>query len=304
MDFDARLLEHVELFIGIEVVGLVFLALTIGETILDFATGRRPSLRESLANALIYIGNLLLDRTLIGASFVIGLLVAEGFAVAEIPLTWTTWCLAVLAADFTYYWMHRAEHEIRLLWAVHNTHHSSPEYNLTTSFRLSWVESLHEWVFFVPMVLLGFDVVQVLGALLVVVVYQTWIHTEKVGRLGWMDKVFNTPSVHRVHHASNPQYLDKNYGGVLIVWDRLFGTYAPEEAPVTYGITMPIGSHNPLVINFKEYAMLFRDIRRATGWRAALGFAFHAPGWSPETLASDLSPKANAAAVEPLDAQR
>jgi len=233
--FDVRLNEHLGVFIGLEVVGALFLILIVAETVLDYKTGRRRNLNESFANGFIALVNTLLDRTLVGAIFVIGLLFAESFAFATMPVAWWSWGLAILAADFTYYWMHRAEHEVRALWAVHSTHHSSPEYNLTTSFRLSWLETLFEWIFFVPIVLIGFDVIQVLGSLLIVVVYQTWIHTERVDKLGWLDGVFNTPSVHRVHHGSNPEYIDKNYGGILILWDRLFGTFEREVEPVVYG---------------------------------------------------------------------
>lgn len=208
----------------LEIIGLIFLVAIISETVWDTLTGDRKRFGETFANFAIAVGNALLERTAYGLVFVVGLILALPLAMFEMPATWWSWALALLMADFTYYWMHRWEHEVRILWAHHSVHHSSPEYNLTTALRLAWVEALIEWLFFVPMILLGFSVVQTIIAILIVVSYQTWIHTEKIGKLGWLDKVFNTPSVHRVHHGSNAQYIDKNYGGILIVWDRMFGT--------------------------------------------------------------------------------
>ena len=131
------------------------------------------------------------------------------------------------------------------------------------------------------MILLGFSVSQTVVAILVVVTYQTWIHTERVGKLGWLDKVFNTPSVHRVHHASNKHYHDKNFGGILMLWDQLFGTYQAEEDRIVYGITTPVGSANPITINFHEYMAIARDALRAGSWREAFGYIFRGPGWQP-----------------------
>ena len=234
-----------------------------------------------MANYAISLGNFLLERTAFGLVFIAGLIIAQGFAIASIESSWWSWTLAILVADFTYYWMHRVEHEVRFLWAYHSVHHNSPEFNLSTSLRLAWIEGMFEWVFFVPMVLLGFSTAQALGAIAIVVIYQTWLHTEKIGKLGWLDRVFNTPSVHRVHHGSNKKYHDKNYGGILIIWDRLFGTYQTEEEPVVYGISTPIESANPVVINFKEYGLILRDIKRAQSWRQAWKYLFGRPGWQP-----------------------
>lgn len=274
--------DFVDVFVALELIGAFFLVLIVSETLWDLIKRQRSSARETLANFAIAIGNLLLDRTVYGLVFILGLFWAESLTSLSLPLTWWSWALAILAADFTYYWMHRWEHEVRVLWAYHAVHHSSPEYNLTTSLRLAWVEGLIEWVFFVPMILIGFDAVQTIAALSIVVVYQTWIHTEKIGKLGWLDGVFNTPSVHRVHHGSNQKYLDRNYGGILILWDRLFGTYQPEEEKVIYGITEPLGTSNPFVINAHEFVEIGRDVRRAGRWSHALGYVFCRPGWWPK----------------------
>ena len=261
--------------------GLAMIALAIVEILWDLVFKQRPGWKETAANIAIAAVNSLLERTLYGAVFIIALAIAESFIPYKLQLNSWSWIAAVLLADFTYYWMHRFEHEIRALWAYHSVHHSSPEYNLTTAFRLSWVESLIEWIFFLPMILLGFDLVQTLIAIFIVVAYQTWIHTQKIGRLGWLDKIFNTPSVHRVHHGANPEYLDKNYGGILILWDRMFGTYQPEAAPVTFGITKPLGTANPIAINFREFMAIARDCRRAKSLSDAWRYLAGRPGWEP-----------------------
>ncbi len=277
----ARFEAYDGLFSGLELVGVGFLVLAAVETVWDFVAKRRKGIGETAANTLIVVGNDLLERTSYGLIFIIALFLAEPLALIEIPHTWWSWLLAILAADLCYYWMHRWEHEVRILWAYHSVHHSSPEFNLTTAFRLAWVEGLVEWAFFVPMILVGFDVVQTIAAIGIVVAYQSWIHTEKVGKLGWLDKIFNTPSNHRVHHAKNRKYLDRNYGGILILWDRLFGTYQVEEEKVAYGVHPAVGSVNPLIINFHEFWRIARDVVAAKSWSDAFRYVFGRPGWTP-----------------------
>lgn len=273
--------NHFEGLLGsLELVSAFFLVLIVLESVWDLVSGRRQ-FAETGANFAIGLVNYLLERTAYGLVFVIPLFVVEAFVPWRLGIAWWTWPLSLLAADLTYYWMHRWEHEVRLLWSYHSVHHSSPEYNLSTSVRLAWVEGAVEWVFFVPMLLLGFDVVQTVLAIAVVVAYQTWIHTERVGKLGWLDRWLNTPSVHRVHHGANERYLDRNYGGVLIIWDRLFGTYQAEEEPVVFGITKPLRSSNPLVINFHELVAIFRDAWSASRWSHVFLHIFGHPAWRP-----------------------
>ncbi len=269
-------------FAVLELVGLAFLVLILGETVWDICIKNRTSYGETIANFIIAAGNSLLDRTVYGLVFVLGLFITQDYAFFEIRTAWWNWILAIVAADFTYYWMHRAEHEIRILWAYHSIHHSSPEFNLTTGLRLAWIEGAIEWIFFVPMILLGFGTVQTIIALAIVVIYQTWIHTEKIGKLGWLDRVFNTPSVHRVHHGSNKQYHDKNYGGILMLWDRFFGTYKSEQEAVIYGITTPVGTWNPLIINFHEFGKIFKEVKHSKSVSDAFGYVCKRPGWKPE----------------------
>ncbi len=280
-NIESRFTQYTDILNVLEIIGLIFLIVMVSETVLDFIIKRRKKVGETGANLFIGIGNALLERTLFGAIFVIGLFVVEPIALFNIPQTWWSMILAIIVADFTYYWMHRSEHEVRILWAYHSIHHSSPEFNLTTSLRLAWVEGLIEWLFFVPMILVGFDPAQTIIAALVVIAYQSWIHTEKIGKLGILDKILNTPSVHRVHHAVNQQYIDKNYGGILIIWDRIFGTYKPEKEKVTYGITEPLNSSNPIKINFIEFWNIAKDVKKAKKLSHKIGYIFGPPGWKP-----------------------
>lgn len=267
-------------FSVIEMIGLVFLLMLVSEAAWDVFSGYRKSLKETGANIFISIVNSVLERLAFGAIFVVGIFASEKLAVSEVSLSWWSWLLAVLLADLTYYWMHRCEHRVRLLWTYHSVHHSSPEFNFSTALRLAWVEALFTWIFFVPMVVIGFDPAQVIGALAVVIAYQSWIHTEKLGKVRILDAVLNTPSNHRVHHGRNRIYLDKNFGGILIIWDKLFGTYAPETEEVLFGITKPVGSSNPFVINFSETALMLKEVFRPGPMKLRLGRIFMPPGWS------------------------
>ena len=244
----------------IDIFTIILLGFAILAIVIDLLRKKKRNYKEVLANFSIGLGNNLLNRTSYGLIFIVTFWVAEQVAFTQIPINIYTWIVTVILADFSYYWMHRIEHKVRFLWAIHSVHHSSTEFDLTTGLRLAWLESLFEWVFFIPMVLLGFDMVQTLVSLLIVVAYQTWIHTEHIGKLGWLDGVINTPSVHRVHHGANPQYIDKNFGGILMIWDRVFGTYQAEEEKVSYGLTQNIGTANPILINFYEWKSLFKDI--------------------------------------------
>jgi sterol desaturase/sphingolipid hydroxylase (fatty acid hydroxylase superfamily) len=186
--------------------------------------------------------------------------------------------LAILLADFCYYWKHRYEHETSVLWAQHSVHHSSEEFNLSTSLRLPWVGSYLNWMFFIPALLLGFSAKQIILGHQMVLTYQYLVHTEFVGKLGFLERILNTPSHHRVHHSRNDRYLDKNYGGILIIWDRWFGTFAPEESSIDFGVTHPIGSENPWTINFKPWRDLYEAIRKIPGWDRRIGALFSKPG--------------------------
>ncbi len=185
---------------------------------------------------------------------------------------WLAWALLVPAEDVCYYWYHRASHELRLLWATHVAHHSSERYTLATALRQSWTAPLPHFLFWAPLPLLGFRPENIMLMSAFSLIYQYWIHTETIGRLGPLEWVMNTPSHHRVHHGSNPQYLDRNHGGIFIVWDRLFGTFEPERERVVYGVTKPVGSYHPVWIQAHELVAIAREVTQARGlgeaWRA------------------------------------
>jgi len=191
------------------------------------------------------------------------------------------WALALVGWDLVYYWNHRFEHEIRVLWACHVNHHSSRKYNFSTALRQPWTPYAAVF-FFPPLALLGVSPWLILMSGGINLIYQFWIHTEVITRLPrWFEFVFNTASHHRVHHGSNGRYLDKNYGGILIVWDRLFGTFEEERERVVYGLTKNIDTYNPLRIAFHEYAAIARDVVKSRSLREVVGYVFGPPGWKP-----------------------
>ena len=238
------------------------LTITGIEVLLDLVTSKERRWKDTMANLAIFVTHQIIERTAFSSLGFIALLPFYYITPLVIQATVWTWFLALLIADFTYYWMHRLEHEHRILWARHSVHHSSKDYNLTVGLRLSVVEGLFEWAFLIPMILIGFNPFQAIVGLVLVAQYQHWIHTERVTTLGWLDEVFNTPSVHRVHHGSNRQYLDKNYGGILMVWDKLFGTFAREEEKVIYGLTRDINTNNPVKITFIEFGNIWQDVKK------------------------------------------
>ncbi len=204
-----------------------------------------------------------------------------------IPMTavWA-WIVLFLLEDATYYWFHRISHERRLWWASHVNHHSSQHYNLSTALRQTWTGQVAgTWALWLPLSLLGFPPAMVAIQKGVSLVYQFWIHTETIERMHpAIEAVFNTPSHHRVHHARNPRYLDRNYAGILIIWDRMFGTFQPEldEEPCRYGIVKNLGTFNILRVAFHEWIGLGQDLMRSRSPREAAGYLFGPPGWSPD----------------------
>ena len=195
---------------------------------------------------------------------------------------WWAWLLLFFLDDFSYYWFHRANHEVRLFWAGHVNHHSSQYLNFATALRQGVGERLHKFLFWLWLPLLGFDPAMIITMISISLFYQFWIHTRSVGRLHpAIEFIFNTPSHHRVHHASNVRYLDRNHGGVLIIWDRLFGTFAQErdDDPVVYGLTTNLDTDNVLWVAVHEYVAIARDLRRADNWRDRLRYLLLAPGW-------------------------
>ncbi|MCX7512565.1 sterol desaturase family protein [Frateuria hangzhouensis] len=215
--------------------------------------------------------------------------VASHLAPLQLPAdSVLVWVSALLAYDFLYYWLHRAGHEVNILWAAHVVHHQSEHYNLSTALRQTGSGVLLGWLFYLPMALAGIPVEVFAVVALIDLLYQFWVHTEQVGRLGWFDRVFCSPSNHRAHHAVNDRYLDRNYGGILIVWDRLFGTFVEEDDtdPPVYGTRAPLRSWNPLWANAEVYWASMKDARHARRWRDKLLVFFKPPGWRPADVAA------------------
>lgn len=206
------------------------------------------------------------------------------FALFDFGFQWWAFALIFFAEDFIYYWFHRLSHEHRFWWAAHVNHHSSRHYNLSTALRQTWTGNVAgTFLLWMPLALIGFPPELIVFQKGVSLVYQFWIHTEAVGRLPRpVEWFFNTPSHHRVHHATNPRYLDRNYAGILIIWDRLFGTFVPEDdtEPCRYGIVKQLGTFNPLRIAFHEWADMISDVRAAGSIRNVIGYVLGPPGWS------------------------
>jgi sterol desaturase/sphingolipid hydroxylase (fatty acid hydroxylase superfamily) len=214
------------------------------------------------------------------------------------------WLAALVAYDFCYYWLHRAGHTVALFWGAHVVHHQSEDYNLSTALRQTSSGWLAGWLFYLPMAVLGFPPLVFAVVALIDLLYQFWVHTQQIGRLGWFDRWFCAPSNHRVHHAVNHKYLDRNYGGIFIVWDRLFGSYIEEDAaePCVYGTRGPLRSWNPLWANLQYYAELVKDSWRAASWADKLRVWFKHPGWRPADVAARWpKPAFDIAAVQRFD---
>jgi sterol desaturase/sphingolipid hydroxylase (fatty acid hydroxylase superfamily) len=222
--------------------------------------------------------------------------VLQNFALIRMDPAWfdfspeglALWAIALVSWDFCYYWAHRLGHEVSILWAAHAVHHQSEDYNLSTALRQTSTGFLFNWIFFMPLFLIGFplEVLATVNAL--DLIYQFWVHTRHVGKLGWLDRVLATPSNHRVHHAQNERYIDRNYGGILIIWDRLFGSFQEEleSEPVVYGVRKPLASWNPFWANIQVYAYLWFDAVRTKRLRDKIGIWFRRTGWRPDDVES------------------
>lgn len=261
---------------------------------LEWAVGRlrhRPTYRLHDALSNIGLGVMSEVVKMYSRLLVIGLysLIHEHGAVFEWDATNPgLWLFALLAYDFLYYWYHRAAHRVAMLWAAHVVHHQSEDFNLSTALRQSSTSFLLSWVFFIPLALLGVPPVVFAVVAIIDLVYQYWVHTEHIGRLGWFDRWFVSPSNHRVHHAVNDAYLDRNFGGILIIWDRLFGTYAEEDPQVRciYGTRDPLRSFNPFVANLQVWRQLAMDSWRARRWADKCRVWIKPPGWRPTDVAA------------------
>lgn len=219
------------------------------------------------------------------------ILVFERFALFEIdPTSVGAWLGAFVGVDFLYYWFHRASHEINFLWAAHIVHHQSEEYNLSVALRQSALQQFLSAPFYLPLALVGIPPKLFLAADAADTLYQFWIHTRTIGKLGFLESFLNTPSHHRVHHGSNEKYIDRNHAGTLIVWDKLFGTFQEEEEEPAYGVTRPLATWNPVWANFQYFAELWRVAKRTRSWGDKVRIFVKPPGWRPDDVPFETVP--------------
>lgn len=263
------LLAFAVLFLALELLNDLLTRRASGERFLETLSSLFTQVPYYFAEAIVFAGAVSLY------------FVVYEYIPWKIPVNGLTVVLTLLAADFIYYVQHYCLHKVRLLWLAHSVHHSSQMMNTATAFRFSIFDPLVSVLFHFPLVLMGFNPILIVVGEILVLAYQFWIHNEIIGRLGPLEWVFNTPSHHRVHHGSDSKYLDRNYGGVLIIWDRLFGTFQKEEETPTYGLTTPMTSKNPVTVQFYEFPKLVRDLKQATSAGEASGYLFKAPGWQP-----------------------
>lgn len=246
------------------------------EAFVLFKKGHPYDAKDTAASLSGGIGVLVTGGVLKGATLAFyGLLYQH--RIFDIGTGVVAWLLLIPLEDLCYYAYHRVSHEVRLFWAGHVAHHSSERYTLATALRQSWTAPILNIPFWIPLAVLGFRPEMILLQKSFSLLYQYWIHTETIGKLGIFEWVMNTPSHHRVHHGSNPQYIDRNHAGIFIIWDRLFGTFEPEDEKVVYGLTKNVETHNPFVIQTHEYVAIAHDVRAAKSWRTRLRAVFGSP---------------------------
>ena len=267
---------------------VVIVIATLEALVLAFAMGRRYNWRAYFASLADALGRQYIVLPFLPLSLATPATVyARDHHLFTVPInTVAAVAVLVIIQDFSYYWFHRVSHECRLFWASHVVHHSSQRYNLSTALRQTWTGSFMSFIFWIWLPIVGFPPVMIMTMKAISLLYQFWIHTELIRSLGPFEAVLNTPSHHRVHHGSNPRYIDRNHGGTLIIWDKLFGTFEPENPadPVRFGLTKNIHTYNPVRIAFQEWAEMFRDAWRAPGWNNKARYIFGNPGWHHEQL--------------------
>lgn len=261
-----------------------FFFLLIGWEMLVTWRRRKTAFRvnDSITNLNIGLGEQVLSILIKGGLFALYAYIQNRWSVFNIPFNFGYTLLLFFAFDFVYYWAHRLGHEINFMWATHVVHHSSEEYNLTVALRQPWFQALTTSWLFLPFAFLGFPTGMFILVSAIDILYQFWIHTEYIPKLGRLPEfIFNTPSHHRVHHGINPQYLDKNHGGILIIWDRIFGTFKEEDEKPVYGITTGVKSFDPVWLNMHYFSELYAKSRAFRGWKNKIANWFMPPGWRP-----------------------
>ncbi|MFT6066141.1 MAG: sterol desaturase/sphingolipid hydroxylase (fatty acid hydroxylase superfamily) [Paraglaciecola sp.] len=251
--------------------------------------------KDARASILMGLGNVAIG--LFTKFFILGIfLFLYKFRFFTLPFAGWSWIILLFAEDFCYYWFHRISHESRFFWASHVVHHSSQKYNLSTALRQTWSGSFYTFIFWLPLILIGFHPIMVLVQMSISLIYQYWIHTEFINKMPkWFEALFNTPSHHRVHHATNPQYLDRNHAGIFIIWDKIFGTFEPEAEKPIYGLVTNIDTYNPIKIAFLEWKNMLKDFYQSkTSIKNKLKYLIKPPGWRHDgtsVLSSDLRKK-------------
>ncbi|MEM7568896.1 MAG: sterol desaturase family protein [Pseudomonadota bacterium] len=265
---------------GVALIGLALLAIEILKGLFSRTLNGRGFL-DMIASVSTQIPTLLVETFLMSFAYA-GFVWAEKALISwTLPVTAGTALLAILAADITYYWEHRLAHRVRLFWTQHAVHHSSRHMNIAVAIRFGPFEGFLSALLHFPLVLIGFPAELVFISVIVVLAYQTWLHTELIGKLGPLEGILNTPANHRVHHGCDDRYIDKNYGGILIIWDRLFGTYQREEETPNYGLKRDFSSVNPLWVWVSEWPALLKDMAKAQTLSELWMRVFGPPEWTP-----------------------
>ncbi len=262
--------------------GSVFLIFVLcAEMLLRHREGKSLWSGEGLSSLALFPLGPILEGMFINAALIGGLMFFYNLSPLRIPVTWWTLPIYFLVAEFAYYWFHRVGHEVRLFWADHSIHHSAETYDFTVNLRQVPFQAFYRLLMWIPIVMAGFHPVVLVLITITAPAFQTFCHTTRIGRLSpWFEWLFITPSNHGVHHACNPIYIDKNYGGLTMIWDHVFGTYQPmlDDVKPVFGITHPLTSHNPLKVMAHEFVPLYHDFRGAPTWRQKLGVLFGRPG--------------------------
>jgi sterol desaturase/sphingolipid hydroxylase (fatty acid hydroxylase superfamily) len=242
----------------------------------------RYSWKGSWQNFYLMAVNLLIDLLMRSAALICLMAVFRN-RIGQLDNPVLYWFLLLILQDLAFYTMHWVDHRVRLFWAVHVTHHSSEEFNLSVGFRSSVFEPLYRFIYFVPLAWLGFAPLDIFFVFSLTQLYGIFIHTQYIRNLGFLEWFMATPSHHRVHHGKNDRYIDRNLGMFLIVWDRLFGTFTPETEPVVYGVTKPPIGNRPDEVILHEFRNMVRDVKTAPDWKSRLMYVFGPPGWQPES---------------------
>ncbi|GAB4124470.1 MAG: sterol desaturase family protein [Raineya sp.] len=259
----------------------VFIVLILAELWIDWQEKLAWYHREEAwASIAMGAGSVLINLFTKFAYFLLFNYIYEHWAFFQLGFEWWVWLICFFADDFSFYWHHRLSHQIRILWAAHSNHHSSQDYNLAVALRQSWTEGLYKFIFYAWMPFVGIPPVMIFTMISISLIYQFFLHTQAIKKLGWIELIFNTPSHHRVHHGVNVAYLDKNHAGILIIWDKIFGTFQEEQEKAMYGLTKNIETHNPFGIALAEYKQIWKDIRKAPQWQDKIKYLFKPPGWS------------------------